>query len=107
VLEVTATAANETAHIGDTINAPAGANLQLTIHTAACEGSKVEFLLDGKPVDTLPQQAIDTADKTIHAEWPSDGNQHWLETDVVTREGQLQLLGNPIYVNWKTTPITK
>jgi hypothetical protein len=106
LLEVTATAANETAHMGDTLNAASGVTLKLTIHTTACEGSKVELLLDGKPVDTLPQQSIDAADKTIHATWTSDGNQHWLETDVVTPEGHLQLLGNAIYLNWKTTPTT-
>lgn len=103
LLEVTATAHTKTAHMGDTLNSPTRSTVSLIIHTTACEGSKVQFLLDGKPTDTLPNQAIDTANKIIQAEWPSDGNQHWLETDVITSEGQLQLLGNPIYLNWKTT----
>lgn len=104
LLEVTATANTSTAHMGDTLTAPEGAKLDLTIHTAACEGSKVELLLDGKPVDALPDQTIATPDQTLHAAWPSDGNQHWLETDVITPDGNLQLLGNPIYLNWQTKP---
>ena len=104
LLEVTATANGQTAHMGDLLNAPAGTTLALTIHTAACEGSKVEFLLDGKTTEALPQQSIDATDKTIQATWPSDGAQHWLETDVLTPEGKLQLLGNPIYLNWKSNP---
>lgn len=107
LLEVTATAASQTAHMGDLLTAPSGTTVDLTIHTAAVEGSQVEFLLDGKPTEALPHQAIDTADKTIHATWPSDGKHHWLETDVVTPEGKLQLLGNPIYLNWKTPPQPK
>jgi hypothetical protein len=101
ILEVAGTANGQTAHMGDLLAAPAGVNIDLSIHTLACEGSKVEFLLDGKAIDVLPQQAIDAADKTLHAEWPSDGKQHWLETDVVAADGKLQLLGNPVYINWK------
>ena len=104
LLEVTASANNQTAHMGDLLAAPAGTTLQLTVHAKACEGSKIEFLLDGKPTDALPDQSIDAQDKTFHTEWPSDGKQHWLETDVIDSDGHLQLLGNPIYLNWKSNP---
>jgi predicted metal-dependent phosphoesterase TrpH len=101
ILDVTAAAAANTAHMGDLLNASAGAKVSLTIHTIACQGSTLELLLDGKPIETLPRQTIDTADRTLQAEWPSDGAQHWIEADVITPEGHLQLLGNPIYLNWK------
>lgn len=100
LLEVTATAANQTAHMGDLLSAPAGTNVEITIHTAACSGSKVNFLLDGKSIAALPDQNITAADQTFHATWPSDGQHHWLEIDVLTQDGRIQLLGNPIYLNW-------
>ncbi|HEU5341774.1 CehA/McbA family metallohydrolase [Edaphobacter sp.] len=102
LLEVTGTVSNQTAHMGDLLTAPAGTTLDLAVHAAACAGSKVQFLLDGKSSDALPNQTITAADQTLHATWPSDGKHHWLETDVITPDGRLQLLGNPIYLNWNT-----
>lgn len=102
LLEVTATAANQTAHMGDLLTASTGTSVDLTIHTAACAGSKVDFLLDGKSIAALPDQSIAGADQTFHAKWQSDGQQHWLETDVLTQDGRIQLLGNPVYLNWKS-----
>ncbi|MEO6982651.1 MAG: PHP domain-containing protein, partial [Edaphobacter sp.] len=87
-------------HMGDLLAAPSGTTVDLIIHAAASEGSQIQFLLDGKQIESLPSQTITTADQTVQATWPSDGKHHWLETDVVTPEGQLQLLGNPIYLNW-------
>lgn len=87
--------------MGDLLTAPSGTTVALTIHTAATEASQIQFLLDGRHVEALPSQTITTADQTLQATWPSDGKHHWLETDVVTPEGKLQLLGNPIYLNWK------
>jgi hypothetical protein len=103
LLEVTATSTKQTAHMGDSLTIFSGANLSLTVHAVACEGLQIQFLLDGKPSEALPRQTIDAADKSIKTDWPSDGNQHWLETDVVTTDDHLQLLGNPIYINWKPT----
>jgi len=88
--------------MGDLLAAPAGTTLQLTVHAKACEGSKIEFLLDGKPTDVLPDQIINANDQSLHAAWPSDGQHHWLETDVIDSDGHLQLLGNPIYLNWSS-----
>ena len=102
LLEVAASDNNQTAHMGDLLTAPAGTNVEFTIHTAACAGSKVDFLLDGKSIAALPDQAIDSADQTFHATWQSDGQQHWLETDILTPDGRIQLLGNPVYLNWKS-----
>jgi predicted metal-dependent phosphoesterase TrpH len=107
LIEVAAMASGQTAHMGDLLDAPAGAAVKLAVHTVACEGSKVEFLLDGKSVDALPVQTIGTADNTVRAEWTSDGEQHWLEMDVVSEDGALELLGNPIYLNWKSVKTGK
>lgn len=101
LLEVTASSGSQTARMGDLISAPAGAPVRIAISVRACEGSVLTFLLDGKPIPTLPQQNIPSAGENLHAEWLSDGAQHWLEADVLTPDGKLQLLGNPIYLNWK------
>jgi hypothetical protein len=35
--------------------------------------------------------------------WLSDGRYHWFRADVISPEGKLQLLGNPIYLNQEAT----
>jgi len=101
LLEVTA---NGIAHMGDTLTAPAASSIDLAIHVAACEGLRLQILLDGNPTPALSPQPITTADQTLHASLPSDGKQHWLEADIVNETGRLQLLGNPIYLNWHSKP---
>jgi hypothetical protein len=44
----------------------------------------------------------DAADDT--AGWTSDGQRHWLRAEVRTADGTLQLLSNPIFLNWPAKP---
>jgi hypothetical protein len=39
-------------------------------------------------------------EQEIAVSWPSDGRQHWFRADVVSLDGHLQLLGNPVYLNY-------
>jgi hypothetical protein len=58
------------------------------------------WLLDGKELSTVPTETLsgDSADGT--ATWTNDGQRHWLRAEVRTSAGTLQLLSNPIFLNW-------
>jgi hypothetical protein len=97
-IEVSAQDGNHKAVIGDALEAPAASTIKLSAHILACAGNKLRFLLDGQPVASLASD-ITRPDQTIAFTLPADGKEHWLRPDVITQEGKLVLLGNPIYLN--------
>lgn len=98
-LEVSAEDSGQKAIMGDALQAPSDSTIQVSTHVVACAGNQLRFLLDGQPVPSL-QSTIAQADQTIALTFPADGKKHWLRPDVVTPEGKLILLGNPIYLNY-------
>ncbi|HZU09053.1 MAG TPA: PHP domain-containing protein, partial [Pseudacidobacterium sp.] len=98
LLDVSAEDNGEKAVMGDTLAAPANSTIKIFAHIVACEGLRLRFLLDGKPVDSLAAD-LTQPDQTIPLTLTADGKKHWLRPDVVTPEGKLILLGNPIYLN--------
>ena len=101
VLEVQATAGSSTANMGDALAASAGSMVNFTIHVAHCPGSKVRIELDGHAKPALQPGAITTDDQRVQTKWASDGKRHWVRADVLDAAGNLQLLGNPVYLNAK------
>jgi hypothetical protein len=47
----------------------------------------------------LRLEKIGNDDQNFNFTWPSDGQYHRFRADVITPDGKLQLLGNPIYLN--------
>jgi hypothetical protein len=86
--------------MGGTMQAHTGEVLELSAHVVACSGSKLRIVVDGREDSAIPQTPITSADQTLTARWASDGKRHWLRADVVSASGKLELLGNPIYVNF-------
>lgn len=100
VLELQAAAGATTAAMGDSLAAPAGTGVQLSIRIAASAGSTLRLLIDGHPQQSvLDTSAIRGADETLHGTWTSDGHRHWIRAEVRGSTGTLELLGNPVYVN--------
>jgi hypothetical protein len=85
--------------MGDALEAPAGSTIQISAHIVACGGNQLRFLLDGQPVTALAAN-IAQPDQSVALTLSADGKKHWLRPDVVTPEGKLVLLGNPIYLNY-------
>jgi hypothetical protein len=98
-LEISAEDDGQKAMMGDALSATAGSTLQISAHLIACDGNQLRFLLDGQPVAALAAN-ITKPDQTIALTLPADGKKHWLRPDVITPEGKLMLLGNPIYLNY-------
>jgi hypothetical protein len=99
VLELEADSGGAHAMMGDTLAAPAGAAVRLSVHVAQAGGASIKLLLDGEPVDWLKEAKVDGADVRRSADWTSDGKRHWLRAEVRDANGRLLLLGNPVYLN--------
>jgi hypothetical protein len=101
MLEMTATAPEQkTAMMGDALHAPAGSSIQITIHVVGCPGWTLKLSDNDHGDSALPARVLSQQDATLHFSWPSDGKRHWLLPQVETPEGELEVLGNPIYVNY-------
>ena len=101
MLEMTATSpAQGSVMMGDTLRAPAGSAVQITIHVIGCLGWTLHLTDNDHDNSALPIRVLSQQDATLHFSWPSDGKRHWLLPQVQTPEGDLQMLGNPVYVNY-------
>jgi hypothetical protein len=103
LLEVSAEDSGHKAIVGDELEASAGSTIKISAHVVACAGKQLRFLLDGQPADSLNSK-ITQPDQTIALTLSADGKQHWLRPDVISPEGKLVLLGNPIYLNYAEEP---
>ena len=99
-VDLTARGSGVEAVMGGTTQARSGEVLELSAHVVACNGSKLRIVVDAREDSSIPRAAITSADQTLTAKWTSDGKRHWLRADVVSASGKLELLGNPIYVNY-------
>ena len=97
-LEVTATSGGRSAEMGDTLAAPAGAPIRVTIRVTHAPGASLSLVGDG-PKPKLADASLPGDDETRSFEVASDGRRHWLRIDVRGPDGRLWLLGNPIYLN--------
>ena len=102
ILNFTATAGSQTARMGDLLDAPAGRRVTFDVEVNGATQGTVVLLQDGKPLQTATIQS--QSGPTMHATWTSDGQNHWFRTDVMGPDQKLWLLGNPVYMNWKSRP---
>ncbi len=103
LLEFSASSGRSSAAAGDALVTQSGADVQITTHVVGCDGSLIAFLVDGRTDPNLPPISISQNDATLELSWKSDGKKHWLRAEVKTTDGKLQLLGNPIYINYPDT----
>jgi hypothetical protein len=99
ILDVVAEDNGQKAMMGDALAAPANSTIRISAHITACENLRLRFLLDGRPVDSLAAN-LTQPDQAISLALAADGKKHWLRPDVITPEGKLILLGNPVYLNY-------
>jgi hypothetical protein len=104
VIDLQASDGSTQAAMGEELTAARNNRVSLAAHITGASGSTLRWLLDGKELPTLPSESLsgDSVDET--ATWTSDGQRHWLRAEVRTAAGTLQLLGNPIFLNWPAKP---
>ncbi|THD77124.1 MAG: PHP domain-containing protein [Phenylobacterium sp.] len=98
LLEVTAEAGGHSAEMGDALSAPVGAALAVHVHVAHAAGGHLAFAGTG-PLPKLADAELTSADETRSYSFAGDGRPHWIRIDVRGPDGNLWLLGNPIYLN--------
>ena len=104
VIDVQASDGAAHAAMGEKLVAVRNDHVELTAHVIDSAGSTLRWLLDGEVVQTLPPQPLSDASADETASWISDGQRHWIRAEVRTADGTLQLLGNPIFLNWPAKP---
>jgi len=100
LLDFSAQTGTTKAAMGGELHANSGEVVSLSTHAVGCSGSQLRVLIDSRQDKNIPTVPITSADQTLAARWQSDGKRHWLRADVVSESGKLELLGNPIYVNF-------
>lgn len=98
LLEVSAASNGHTALMGDTLVAPQGQLVKVTIRAQHAAGASLSIAGDGaKP--KLADAPLASDDDTRDFVFTSDGQRHWVRVDVRGPDGKLWLLGNPVYLN--------
>jgi predicted metal-dependent phosphoesterase TrpH len=89
------------AEMGEMLSSTHNDPVTVTAHIVGSAGSTLHWLLDGKELPGLSPQSVagDAADASAH--WTSDGQRHWLRAEVRAADGTLELLSNPIFLNWR------
>lgn len=100
-MEMIAEANGTTARMGDSLTAPAGTHVHVSVRVLACAGASVQFIEDGKMLQKPVVGAVATADQSLQVDIPSDGKAHWVRANVLDAQGALMLLGNPVYLNYE------
>jgi hypothetical protein len=100
ILEVNAHARDQTAHAGDMLNANAGDGLRLEARVIGAAGGRLRWVEDGQEISSTGAE-IETSDQTVSRDWASDGRRHWFRAEVAGPDGNLWLIANPVYINWR------
>jgi PHP-associated len=104
LIDVQASDGGVHAAMGERLTATRNDRVTITAHVTGSSRSVLRWLLDGNVSTTVPSKSLssDSVDET--ASWTSDGQRHWLRPEVRSDDGTLQLLGNPIFLNWPAKP---
>ncbi len=99
-LNMSAKAGQATAAMGDSLTAPAGTAIAISIHVTHVPSSRVEVIEDGHP-QNLASPDVQGDDDLKTFPFTSDGAKHWIRVNVVSPQGDILLLGNPVYLNFQ------
>jgi hypothetical protein len=100
IIEFQAKTQANTAGMGDSISAPAEQQIHFTVRLVALKGAYPEIIQDGQSTTLLDKSASGKSDETREFDYASDGKRHWLRVNVRSGNGSLQMVGNPIYLNF-------
>lgn len=101
VLDVAARLDGAEAAMGDSLTAPAGARVRVSVRIVGLAGGAIALAGDGAKLAVLEDPKIASADETKTFELVADGQRRWLRIDVRDAAGKLALIGNPIYLNFE------
>lgn len=99
-IEFTAVANGKTAMMGDALRVGKGERVKLRLRMQHLTSAHAELIVDGNVAKLLDEKAATTADEVREGSWTSDGARHWLRVNVRAANGDLLIVGNPVFVNF-------
>jgi hypothetical protein len=97
ILDFTASTGNSNVMAGDILSVKAGEEVALGVHISRCRGANLR-LTDNQTTSAWQAAAISNDDQSFRYKWTSDSKAHRFRADVVSGDGELQILSNPIYL---------
>ena len=101
ILTMTAQTAHTTAQMGDSLEAAQRTSVDFEVHATGADQGRISLVEDGQ-VSALPATSNEAG--ALHTRWTSDGHRHWFRPQVKGPDGELWMIGNPIYLNWDKAP---
>lgn len=96
ILDFSASAGARTALMGQALQVRAGEPVDLVLKLKGVASGSVELVIDGVP--EKDRTAFDASHPLALAPWRSDRGNHWIRAEVRNAQGNLILIGNPIYI---------
>jgi PHP-associated len=103
IIDLQASDGEAHAAMGETLTVPRNHRVSFTARVTGVSGSPIHWLLDGKELSLAPE-TVPGNSADVKAAWTSDGERHWLRAEIRAGDGTLQLLSNPIFLNWPGRP---
>jgi hypothetical protein len=99
-LDFAAESGGASARMGETLHVVDGAQIQVSIHAAAVQGSTAHLYVDGEESSAVPAMHLEGADASVTTTLTAVPGRHWLR--VVVRDGaeKDQLISSPLYINF-------
>lgn len=98
LLDLSASAGADTAHMGDELHAAAGSPVHVDAHVVQAAGEELHVLLDGKALAPSVDTPLRDTDQHVRFDRTSDGRRHWLRAEVRDAHGKPLLIDNPVYL---------
>ena len=104
LLELRAVAGNNQAMMGETIEAPEGSAIDLTVSSMNTPDSTIELYRNGELISAEHDYSRNGDQLETSVIFQATGEPEWIHAEVVSAAGKVLLISNPIYINFPETP---
>jgi len=102
LLAAEATTGAGRAEMGDSLAAPKGSTVHVSVHISGCQSAHVVVIQQRQPTPVAEETV--TLDEEVHSfDLPSGGDRRWIRVEVRGSDDVPILIGNPFYVNYPPT----
>lgn len=102
LLDMTARTASSSAVMGSVLAATAGQQIEVEAKIDGCDACSAQLVESSSQSSNPPAQTIHGERASLHWTVPARSTSSWFFVEVRDSSGQVLLLGNPIYVNWRS-----
>lgn len=88
-----------TAVMGETLKAPEGSVIELTVRVEEVAGARVLLIRNGAALKAEPEYARQGNMTVARLRFEANGDKEWIRAEVLSRSGETLLLSNPVYIN--------